>query len=265
MLDWYFYPLMIIAGFAAGFINTLAGSGSILTLPLLLYLGLPASMANATNRINVIFQNLTGAVTFYRGRLLDIRAAVILGIPAVMGSILGAMIAVSLDEKTMRMVIGCAMVMIAVLIQFNSARWLTEHVMAGLGKPKWFHMVLMFVLGIYAGFIQLGVGVFILTTLVMGIGYDTRHANAVKVAIILVVNLAATIIFQGNHQINWTLGLIIAAGSMLGAWVAARYAIHWNPKWIYRLLILVVILTAMNLLGGVVLLGSFFTNVLKIL
>jgi hypothetical protein len=79
------------------------------------------------------------------------------------------------------------------------------------------------------------------------------------------VNLAATIVFQGNNQINWTLGLIVAAGSMLGAWVAARYAIHWNPKWNYRLLILVVILTAMDLLGGFELLGSFFTSVLRIL
>jgi uncharacterized membrane protein YfcA len=265
MMDWYLYPLMIIAGFAAGFINTLAGSGSIVTLPLLLYLGLPANMANATNRINVIFQNITGSVTFYRGRMLDIRAAAILGAPAVLGSILGAMIAVSLDEKTMRMVIGCAMVMMAILILFKSDRWITEHVMAGFGKPKWWHMILMFVLGIYAGFIQLGVGVFILITLVMGIGFDTRHANAIKVGIILIVNLAAMVVFQGNNQINWTLGLIVAVGSMLGAWVAARYAIHWNPKWIYRLLILVVIVTAMDLLGVFKLLGTFFTHVLKTL
>ena len=126
MLDWYLYPLMIIAGFAAGFINTLAGSGSIVTLPLFLYLGLPANIANATNRINVIFQNITGAVTFHRGRMLDIRAAAILGIPSVMGSILGAMIAVSLDEKTMRMVIGFAMVLMAILILFKSDRWLSD-------------------------------------------------------------------------------------------------------------------------------------------
>jgi uncharacterized membrane protein YfcA len=254
-----------MAGFAAGFINTLAGSGSIVTLPLFLYLGLPANVANGTNRINVIFQNITGAVTFHRGRMLDIRAAAILGTPAVMGSILGAMIAVSLDEKTMRMVIGFAMVLMAVLILFKSDKWLGEHIMASLGKPKWWHLALMFVLGVYAGFIQLGVGVFILITLVMGIGFDTRHANAIKVAIILVVNLAATVVFQGNNQINWTLGLIVATGSMLGAWVAARYAVQWNPKWIYRLLILVVILTAMDLLGGFELLGSFFTSVLKIL
>jgi uncharacterized membrane protein YfcA len=263
MLDWYLYPLMIIAGFAAGFINTLAGSGSIVTLPLLVYLGLPANMANATNRINVIFQNIAGAITFHRGRMLDLRAVAILGTPAVVGSILGAMIAVSLDERTMRTVIGIAMVMMAVLLLFKSDRWITEHVMTGLGKPKWWHIPLMFVIGIYAGFIQLGVGVFILITLVMGIGFDTRHANAVKVGIILVVNLAAMIVFQGNNQINWVLGLIIASGSMLGAWVAARYAIHWNPEWIYRLLIVVVILTAMDLLGGFDLLGSFFSSVLK--
>jgi uncharacterized membrane protein YfcA len=256
---------MIIAGFAAGFINTLAGSGSIVTLPLFLYLGLPATVANGTNRINVIFQNITGALTFQRNRMLDMRAAVILGVPSVMGSILGAMIAVSLDEKTMRIVIGCAMVLMAVLILFKSDRWLSENIVVGLGKPKWWHLVIMFVLGVYAGFIQLGVGVFILITLVMGIGFDTRHANAIKVTIILFMNLAAMLVFQGNNQINWTLGLIVAVGSMLGAWVAARYAIRWNPKWIYRLLILVVILTAMDLLGGFELLGSLFTSVLKIL
>ncbi len=262
ILDWYLYPLMILAGFAAGFINTLAGSGSIVTLPLLLYLGLPANMANATNRINVVFQNIAGTATFYRGRLLDLRAVAILGAPAVLGSILGAMIAVSLDEKTMRLVIGCAMVMMAILILFKSDRWIADHVMNGFEKPKWWHILLMFVLGIYAGFIQLGVGVFILITLVMGIGLDTRHANAIKVAIILIVNLAAMVVFQGNNQINWTLGLIVAAGSMLGAWVAARYAIHWNSKWIYRLLILVVIVTAMDLLGVFKLMGTFFTQLL---
>jgi uncharacterized membrane protein YfcA len=260
MLDWFFYPLLIIAGFAAGFINTLAGSGSILILPLLLSLGLPANMANATNRINIVFQNTTGVATFHRGRLLDLRAAVILGIPAVGGSILGAFIAVSIDEKTMRMVIGCTMVLMAVLILFNSDRWLNEHISARFGRPKWWHLALMFILGIYSGFIQLGVGVFLLITLVMGIGFDTKHANAVKVAIILVMNLAAIIVFQGNSQINWVLGLIVAAGSTLGAWVAARYAIHWKTKWIYRLLILVVILTAMDLLGVFKLLNLLITG-----
>jgi uncharacterized membrane protein YfcA len=76
--------------------------------------------------------------------------------------------------------------------------------------------------------------------------------------VILLVNITALIVFQGNGQINWTLGLIIALGSMLGAWVAARYAIHWESKWIFRLLLLVVIVTALDLLGIFKWVGGLF-------
>jgi uncharacterized membrane protein YfcA len=249
MLDWYLYPLMIMAGFAAGFINTLAGSGSILTLPLLMYLGLPANMANATNRICIVLQNATGTATFQRNRMLDLRGALILGAPAVPGSILGALIAVSLDEVTMRMVIGIVMGLMAVLMVIHSERWLSNRALLTLDRPKWWHLIIMFMIGIYGGFIQLGVGIFILVMLVMGVGYNTVRGNAVKMAIIFALNIAALIVFQGNNQINWPLGLILASGSMLGAWVAARYAIHWDPKWIYRLLLLIVIVTSLDLLG----------------
>jgi uncharacterized membrane protein YfcA len=260
MLDWYFYPILIIAGFAAGFINTLAGSGSILTLPLLIYLGLPANMANATNRVCIVLQNATGTATFHRNRMLDVRGALTLGVPAVLGSILGALIAVSLEETTMRTVIGIVMALMAFLMVFNSERWLVDRVLLDVYHPKWWHLVLMFIIGIYGGFIQLGVGIFILVTLVMGIGYNTARGNAVKMAVILLLNLAALIVFQGKGQINWLLGLILALGSMLGAWVAAHYAIHWNPKWIFRFLLLIVIVTALDLLGIFKLVGELLTQ-----
>ncbi len=258
MLDWYLYPLMILAGFAAGFINTLAGSGSILTLPLLIYLGLPANMANATNRVCIVLQNATGAVTFRRNHMLDVRGALILGAPAILGSFLGATIAVSLDEATMRLVIGIVMALMAVLMVVRSERWLTTQALQSLTRPKWWHILLMFIIGIYGGFIQLGVGIFILVTLVMGVGYNTARGNAVKMAVIFLLNIAALIVFQGNGQINWMLGMIIAVGSMLGAWVAARHAIHWDPKWIYRFLLLVVIVTALDLLGILKWVGGLF-------
>jgi len=256
MYDWYLYPLMILAGFAAGFINTLAGSGSILTLPLLLYLGLPANMANATNRVCIVFQNATGTVTFRRNHMLDVRGALILGAPAILGSILGATIAVSLDETTMRLVIGIVMLLMAVLMMVHSDRWLATRALQSLERPKWSHILLMFIIGIYGGFIQLGVGIFLIIMLVMGIGYNTARGNAVKVAVIFLLNVAALIIFQRNGQINWTLGMIIAVGSMFGAWVAAHYAIHWNPKWIFRFLLVIVIITALDLLGIFKLVGG---------
>lgn len=251
---------MILAGFAAGFINTLAGSGSILTLPLLLYMGLPANMANATNRVCIVLQNTTGTITFQRSHMLDLRGALILGTPAVMGSILGASIAVSLEEAIMRKVIGIVMALMAILMVIHSERWLIDRSMTRLIRPKWWHLILMFFIGVYGGFIQLGVGIFILVTLVMGVGYNMRWGNAVKMAIILLFNIAALIIFQGSGQVNWPLGLILAAGSMLGAWMAARYAIHWNPKWIYRFLLMIIIVTSMDLLGVFKLVGDLFTR-----
>jgi uncharacterized membrane protein YfcA len=260
MLEWYYYPIMIIAGFAAGFINTLAGSGSILTLPLLLYLGLPANMANATNRVGIVFQNTMGTAAFHRNRMLDFRGALILGIPAVLGSIIGAAIAVSLEEATMRTIIGIVMVFMAILMVIQSERWLIERALQTLNKPKWWHLTLMFIIGVYGGFIQLGVGIFLLVMLVMGVGYDTVRGNAVKMAVILLLNLAALVVFQGRGQVNWPLGLILALGSMLGAWVAARFAIQWGSRWIYRFLVLIVIFTALDLLGIFKLVGSLLSG-----
>jgi uncharacterized membrane protein YfcA len=258
MFDWYLYPLMILAGFAAGFINTLAGSGSILTLPMLIYLGLPANMANATNRVCIVLQNATGIVTFQRNQMLDVRGALILGAPAILGSFLGATIAVSLDEATMRLVIGIVMALMAVLMVVRSERWLSTQALQSLTRPKWWHIILLFIIGIYGGFIQLGVGIFILATLVLGIGYNTARANAVKMAVIFLLNVVALLVFQGNGQINWLLGSIIAVGSMLGAWVAARYAIQWHPKWIFGFLVIIVIITALDLLGVLKMIGGLF-------
>jgi len=249
MVDWYFYPLMIAAGFAAGFINTLAGSGSILTLSLLIFMGLPANVANATNRVSILFQNAVGTFSFHRSRVLDVRGAIILGIPAVVGSVIGALIAASLNELVMRKVIGVVMVMMAVLIVLKSDQWINGRLTEIPHRPDWKQLLIMFVIGIYGGFIQLGVGVFILASLVLGVGYDLIRANAVKTAVILLLTVAALLVFQGSGKINWPIGLVVAIGSMAGAWVAAHFAIHWGTKWVYRILLMVVIFSALDFLG----------------
>ncbi len=249
MVDWYFYPLMIAAGFAAGFINTLAGSGSILTLPLLIFMGLPANVANATNRVAILFQNAVSTTSFHRSRVLDVRGAILLGIPAVIGSVIGALIAAALNELVMRRVIGVVMLMMAVLIVLKSDQWIKGRLTEIPNRPDWKQLLIMFVIGIYGGFIQLGVGVFILASLVLGVGYDVIRANAVKTAIIFLYTIAALLVFQGSGNINWPIGLVVAIGSMAGAWVAARFAIHWGTKWVYRILLVVVIFSALDFLG----------------
>ncbi len=123
-LEWYTYLAVIAAGFGAGFINTLAGSGSLITLPLLIFLGLPANVANGTNRVGVLFQNIISTESFRRQQVLDARGAWLLGLPAIVGSIIGAKIAVDLDEALMRQVIGVLMIVMLVVIIIRPKRWL---------------------------------------------------------------------------------------------------------------------------------------------
>jgi len=257
-MEWYFIPAVILAGFIAGFINTLAGSGSLITLPLLIFMGLPATVANGTNRVGVLVQNIFSLESFRRNNALDWRGSWTLGIPAVLGSIIGARIAVDLNEVLMRQVIGIVMVLMLFVILIKPNRWLVgtlEHIEK---RPSIFHLVLFFIIGIYGGFIQAGVGIFLLSGLVLSIGYNLVRANAVKVGIVFLFTLAALGVFIVNDQVDWLVGFILAIGNMFGGWFAAKVAIKRGATWVRTLLIVVIIVSAANLLGVIDLIKSLF-------
>jgi uncharacterized membrane protein YfcA len=254
-MAWYIYIAVIAAGFAAGFINTLAGSGSLVTLPLLIAIfgaqGIPtpAKLANGTNRVGILLQNVVGTASFNKKNALDKRGGIYLGIPAVLGSIVGAQIAVSLNEVMMRRIIGAVMVLMLTIILLRPKRWLHGKLENITEFPNWKILILMFLTGVYGGLIQAGVGIFLLSVLVLGIGYNLVRANAVKVSIVLFFTLFALIIFVRNGDVNWVLGLVLSIGNMLGAWVGTKFAVEKGAIWVRRFLILVVTVSALNLLG----------------
>lgn len=248
-MDWYLYPAVIAAGFACGFINTLAGSGSLITLPLLIFLGLPATVANGTNRVAILLQNIVGVSSFRQQKVLDLRGGLILAVPAVIGSLIGAQIAVNLDEETMRRVIGVLMVVMLIVILVRPKRWLQGHGGETSRQTSWVKLTVFFLIGVYGGFIQAGVGIFLLAGLVLGAGYDLVRANAVKVLIILCFTVFALAVFVLNDQVRWTVGLILAVGNMLGAWVASRMAVKRGAGFVRWILIAVVAVSAVILLG----------------
>ncbi len=248
-MAWYLYLVVVAAGFMAGFINTLAGSGSLITLPLLIFLGLPANVANGTNRIAILLQTAVGVSSFHRQRVLDLRGGLMLAAPAVVGSIVGAQIAVNLDELMMRRAIGTLMVVMLAVILVRPKRWLEGRPEAVHQRPDWKQLLLFFAIGVYGGFIQAGVGIFLLAGLVLGAGYDLVRANAVKVLIVLCFTLCALVVFLVNGQVQWGIGLILAVGNMLGAWVAARIAVERGAAFVRWLLIAVVVISAAKLLG----------------
>ncbi len=249
-MEWYLYLAVVGAGFAAGFINTVAGSGSLITLPLLIFLGLPATVANGTNRVAILLQNVVGVASFRQQRVLDWRTGVILSIPAVIGSLIGAQIAVELDETLMRHAIGVLMVLMVIVLIVRPSRWLTGRPEL-VGRPGVMQLIVMFGIGVYGGFLQAGVGVFILAGLVLSVGYDLVRANAVKVLIVLAYTPFALAIFIYNDQVHWEAGLTLAVGNMLGALVASRMAVKRGAGFVRVLLIGVVLVAAAELLGVV--------------
>lgn len=249
---------VIAAGFGAGFINTLAGSGSLITLPVLIFIGLPANVANGTNRVGVLSQSLTAAGSFRQQQVLDLRSSLMLAAPAIVGSVIGAQIAVNLDEQLMRRTIGALMVAMLIVILARPRRWLEGRAEATEQRPGLGQMVVFFLIGGYGGFIQAGVGIFILAGLVLSAGYDLVRANAAKVLIVLCFTIFALFVFIYNDQVRWGLGILLAIGNALGGWVAARMAVERGAVFVRWLLIAVVAVSAAQLLGLFELIAGLF-------
>ncbi len=251
--------LVILVGFFAGFINTLAGNGSLLSLPLLMFLGLPANIANATNRIGVLLQSLVASASFRQQKILDTKTSLKLTIPSVIGSLLGAYLAVELNEVLMRQVIAVLLVVMFFLILLKPKAWVKGKTDTIKERKGIVPILVFFAVGFYGGFIQAGVGLFLLAALVLGAGFDLVKANALKVFIVLVFTFFALIVFIFNNQIDYTLGFTLAIGNMAGAFVAARYAVKRGGKFIRYFLLLVIFVSIFELWGIFKYITEFFT------
>ncbi len=247
-MEWYLILAVIGVGFMAGFINTLAGSGSLLTLPMLMFLGLPANVANGTNRIAILLQNVVGVGSFRQQKVLPVRMSLWLALPAVIGSLVGAQIAIELNEQVMEHVIGGLLIIMFFLILYKPAQWVKGQAGHVRAKPTTLQFIIFFLVGIYGGFIQAGVGLFLLAGLVLGAGVDLVRANAMKLLIVLIYTPFALAVFFINDQVNWQIGLILALGNMLGALVASRFAVSWGAKYVRYILLAVIFGAALKLL-----------------
>lgn len=247
-LEWYQYLLIIGAGLIAGFINTLAGSGSLLTLPLLIFIGLPPNVANGTNRIAIMLQSLVGSVGFRKQGALDLRAGLLLGIPSVAGSVAGALIALSINNKMMERIVGILLIVMFFVVLLKPEAWLKGKTEKGIGGSLWLNMIVFFLIGIYGGFIQAGVGFFLLGGLVLGAGLNVVRANAIKNFLVFLYTPFALTVYIIGHQVDYKAGLILSIGSMTGAWLGTRSAVSWGPVFVRYVLLIAVLGSAVQLI-----------------
>ena len=247
MDDWVWYLLLIPAGFIAGIVNTIAGGGSFLTLPALMFLcGLDPKLANGTNRVAILFSSLAASATFHKHGHLDKRLALRLALPTLAGVPLGALLAVQLAPGAFKPVFGCIFVIMAIVLLIDPER-LSREGLVGKEKPLLIYTV-FFAIGIYVGFIQAGMGVLLLMGMSLLSTGDLVASNAIKNMIGFLVTLAATSVFVYYDLVDWVPGLITAVGNVAGGIVGAKLAIQKGNKLIFWFLVVVMLLTGIKLI-----------------
>jgi len=241
--------LLIFSGLLVGFINTLAGGGSIISLSILMFLGLPANVANGTNRIAIFIQNIAAVGSFRQQKVLDHKKGFWLAIPATVGSILGALIAVDLNEEVIEKAIAVVMLVMMFVILYKPQRWLKGKKELQDKKVSVWQMILFFFIGVYGGFLHMGVGYFLLAGIVLGAGYDLVRANAIKVFIILIWAPVILVVFIWFGQVNYLYGIILSIGNVIGALIASRLAVKKGAAFVRWVIIAVILLTAAHVFG----------------
>ncbi len=235
---------LLAIGTVAGFINVLSAGGSMLTLPLLMFLGLPAQEANGTNRVSIVLQSLSAVTSFFRAGARHVALSLRLSVPAVVGSLIGAWLALKTGDALFEAILIAVMAGSAVLMLLPQPRLATRPLTAERLTPA--VTLAMFAIGLYGGFIQVGVGVLFLVVLYRMLKIDLAQVNVFKVLIILVYTLPALALFLVTDQVRWGYGLVLAAGSMLGAWLAVK--VNMSPrgafvvKWLTVAVIVAIIL-----------------------
>ena len=257
-MSWIEVLVLIVAGIVVGFINTLSGGGSVISLSLLIILGLPANIANGTNRISIFFQTFSSVGSFTRQKMFDSWKPLILAIPATIGAVIGASLAVDVDKNVIEIAMSVAMVVMVFFLFYKPDKWLKEKPELLSRKLKWWQLLIFFVVGVYGGFIQVGIGYFLLMSLMLGVGYDLVKANATKNLIVFCYAIFALLVFMIDGKINYLYGLILSAGSIIGALLASFLAVKKGAGFIRAVIVFSVILTILQVTGLV-----NFTELLK--
>ncbi|MBN2644500.1 MAG: sulfite exporter TauE/SafE family protein [Desulfuromonadaceae bacterium] len=248
LFGWQAIALLAV-GVVAGFLNVLAGGGSLLTLPVLIFLGVPPVVANGTNRVAILIQNIAAVRSFQQYGALPWRLALHSIVPALVGATIGAKFAVKLDDETFRQVLGGVLVGVLLVMAWDPVRRLKR---GGADRepqvgPLWWSAY--FGVGLYGGFVQAGVG-FLFLILASFCGLDLVRANVLKVLVVLLYIIPTLAIFAWEGKVDWLLGLVMAVGNATGGWLAARMAVKRGHLWIKRVVIVAVLICAVRLWPG---------------
>ncbi|MDD3557623.1 MAG: sulfite exporter TauE/SafE family protein [Melioribacteraceae bacterium] len=246
MNEFYQILLLFAVGSVTGIINVIAGGGSSLSLPVLIFLGLDPSTANGTNRVGILTQSISAVKSFKDENHFELMQSLKISLLTLPGAILGAIAAVKIDDALFQKILGFVLILVALSMVFPKIN-ITDSVSSE--KLDWKITIAMLFVGFYGGFIQVGVGFVIMAALHYLMKLTLVKVNMHKVFVTLVFTIPALIIFIVASKINWFLGLSLATGNAFGGWWAAKLTVIKGDKLIKFVLVLVVIFMALKLLN----------------
>lgn len=241
--------LALVAGLACGFLNTAASSGSAVSLPILMLLGLDPMTANATNRIPVLIGAATAVVSFHAKKIIPWSVAMRAAIPAALGTPLGALLAELIPARQLGLVITAAMLAALILLFTKLKKVIESAETLEVARLNAREMAFLFLVGVWFGFIVLDGATYLLLTLTLLVGLNLTQANAVKSVVAMAVTAIAMIIFAYRADVNWTVGALMGVGSILGGIIGARFATSpRSKKIIFPLLVSIIVIELLHLL-----------------
>ncbi|MEK7266509.1 MAG: sulfite exporter TauE/SafE family protein [Pseudomonadota bacterium] len=240
--------LLAVAGFASGWINVIAGGGSLLTVPVMVFMGLPGPVANGTNRLSIIAQSISAIAAFRSQGFSDFRLSATLSVAASIGAYFGARIGVSLDGVWFNRTVAAVMIAVMVLMATGEDKSKPRADASAKAKNLVLGHGLMIGAGFWGGLIQIGVGFLLMPILYRVMGLDLVRVNMHKVFIALVFTSVAFAVFASKVEIVWEAGAALALGTAVGGWMGAHATIKKGEKFIKRALIAVLAAMAVKLL-----------------
>lgn len=236
--------LLVCGGLVAGTVNTLAGGGSLLTVPLLVLIGLPGTLANGTNRIGVLVQNAVAAWRFRQQGIWDVGQAKWEITAVALGALAGAIAISQVSDSLFERLFGIAM--LALLVP--TLRRPAQRREPPTERPATLRLLLFFGIGLYGGAFQAGAGILLVLALSYA-GYDLVRANSLKVVINFCFTLVAVPVFIAAQQVAWAPAIALATGFAAGGEVGARLAVRGGERLIRPVLGVAVVALAGRLLG----------------
>jgi len=239
--------ILIATGILVGFINTLAGGGSSILYPVLVFMGMPIHTAIGTSRVGFLSQGIFSVAGFKSKGVFLFPFNIYIALSAMTGGLLGAWISLHTPAKRLTHILAFIMILIAILILIQSRIKKTKGFHRIKGKWLWFSFVVYFFIGIYGGFIQAGMGFMIILAGTLVNRFNLTEANSIKALIVLVLTVPTLYMFAVKGFVNWEAGVAIAVGTSLGSWLTSRWSVNVNEKYLRIFIASVVVLLAVKL------------------